>query len=71
MPLTGFKLANVKVTWLENRRIRMPTRSPGLINQGRSRTRQNSEKISSLIKIPPTKGEHNIFGTAVTAEWPR
>jgi hypothetical protein len=71
MPLTGFKLANVKLIGLKIAASGLPTRSLGLINQGCSRTRQNSEKISSLIKIPPTKGEHNIFGTAVTAEWPR
>jgi hypothetical protein len=70
MPLTGFKLANVKLINLKIAASGLPTRSLGLINQA-VRTARIPREISSLIKLPPTKGVHNIFGTAVTAEWPR
>jgi hypothetical protein len=68
MPLTGFKLANVK---LIGSKIAASGCQHGHRDLLIKAVRERPREISSLIKLPPTKGVHNIFGTAVTAEWPR
>jgi hypothetical protein len=67
MPLTGFKLANVKLIGLK---IAASGSQHGRRDLLIKAVRARPGEISSLIKLPPTKGVHNIFGTAVTAEWP-